>query len=78
MLTLQACDFLLDLSVIPVRMCKLHAGLEAEGLDSAKRGHSLGVIGDCRLVELREVHANVRFIKAGRVEKRSVGAEHLH
>lgn len=78
MLTLQARYLFLDLGVIPVRVSELHAGLEAEGLYTSQRGHGLGVIGDGGLVELWEVHANVRFIQAWRVEKHSVGSEHLH
>ena len=78
MLALQARYLFLNLGVIPVRMCELHAGLEAEGFHSAQRGHRLRVVSDCRLVELREVHANVRLIQARRTEERSVCAEHLH
>lgn len=78
MFALQSRDFLLDLGVIPVRVGKLDAGLEAEGFHSAQCGHGLGVVSDCRLVELREVHANVRLIQARGVEKCSVCAEHLH
>lgn len=68
MFSLQARDFLLDLGVVPVRVCELDAGLEAESFHTAQRGHGLRVVGDGGLVELWEVHANVSFIQAGGVE----------